>query len=264
MPDKLKRDIRLAILACILGIVATLAINAEAAEYSGEHWQTPFVWYIGADCPAYVQPAVEEALEKYSPVEHHFVRIWTIGVSQDSSSVIYCGYSDEQETQLQKPLPYWLDMDDQATAAGRARWYFFKTQQKIVECDVWLSSLFMNEDNVDRYVLHEVLGHCMGLQHSNYTDAVMYYAPSVNHLHIDDMAGLTQLYKTCRAMPFVDAAGNMYLPRLDVEDLLDGLVKAGASQDYSEYRGKELQAYLPALGEWPLDVYAIQESACAE
>lgn len=248
------------VLYAVLGIVLAFSIVnlVHAAEYNGEHWQSTYLWYVDASCPAFVKNSVEEQLAKHSPVATQYVTVWNRGISQDSANVIYCGYSDVQETQVQLPLPYGLTSSVSETVAGRARWYHLTATQEIVECDVWLSSMYTNEDTVDRYVLHEVLGHCMGLRHSSEKDAVMYYAPRATSFHIDDYAGLTELYRLCRDSAFVDYKGNLYLARLDVEELLEAL----DDRQYDAYRGVELSAYLAANEPWPASVYNVKESAC--
>ena len=232
---------------------------ATAAEYDGEHWQSTFIWYVDISCPTYVKPTVEAVLEKHSPVAHLFISTWSLGVSQDSSNVIYCGYSDVQEMQLQQ-LPYRLEAATSETTAGRARWYFYREQQKIVECDVWFSSGSLTEETVELYVLHEVVGHCMGLQHSIDRDAVMYFAPTATGFRVDDYAGLTELYRLCREKDYIDTLGNKYIARMDVEDLLAVL----DNREHDMYRGVELSGYLDANTMWPSGLYNIKESSCNE
>ena len=242
----------------LLGVLLSVSTKTSASEYDGEHWQSTFMWYVDASCPSYVKPAVEEALEKHSPVESLFLGVWSRGVSQDSSNVIYCGYSDVQEMQLQQPLPYGLEYAVAEATAGRAKWYFFRESQKIVECDVWFGTASLTEENVELYVLHEVLGHCMGLQHSNDRDAVMYFAPNATGFHVDDYAGLTELYRLCRDKDYIDTLGNKYIARLDVEDLLAVL----DNREHDMYRGVELSGYMDANTMWPAGLYNIKESAC--
>lgn len=235
----------------------------HAAEYNGEHWESTFQWYIDASCPALVKTAVEEALDRYSPVDTQFVGIWSKGISQDSASVIYCGDSDVQQAQLQAPLPYGLAssvadaLDAPYIVAGRAYRYYYTETQEMAECDVWLNSVIINEQLLDVLVLHE-LGHCMGLLHSSEENAVMYYVPTAKSFHIDDYAGLTELYSMCRDKNFTDYMGNMYIARLDVEDLLEAL----DDRAYDMFRGVELSAYLDAGGIWPSSVYNVKQSSC--
>jgi len=233
--------------------------TAEAANYDGEKWTTTFNWMISDTCPAYVKTSVEEMLNKHGPVDNVYQRKTYVAPTHgDRSNVIYCGFEDVMESMLQKPLPRYMGYNMEEATGGRARWSWYESSLQIVECDVWLSTLYMNQWNVDKYTLHEVVGHCMGLRHSDIPDAVMYFAPYAQALHVDDYAGLYELYEKCDGIPYVDVRGNIYLPKLDIDDLLEDLDR----REYDKWVGINVSAMLDANEEWPNGVYNIKESAC--
>lgn len=248
-----------------LVIAAMLFISplAQAAEFDGDRWSTSFNYFVDRDCPDYVAPAVKEALEKHSPVVYHYFGKSSMTPSNDSQNLIYCGATDVQSGMIQT-IPFHLELKEEKVvnsgnaAAGRARWYVIKKQDRIVECDVWLSSIWMNEGNVDKYVLHEVTGHCMGLRHLPNPNAVMYFAPYRNDFHVDDFAELADLYDTCPDKDFIDSDGNIFHVALDVEALLARL----DLREHDRYRGVELVGKQYVGSEWPAGLVDIRESGC--
>ena len=233
---------------------------AEGYEFNGEHWQSEFSWYFHDSCPRFLKSAIEEALEKYSPAQHRFVSRSYTTPSLDNKSVMYCGEEDIRATQLSAPLnPGLIEVTEYTTAAA-ARRSFFKDSLKINACDVWFNSDYLDEYTpyVQTLVLHEVVGHCHGLRHSRERNAVMWWQGTHNDIHIDDFAGLTELYQVCRDKPFIDTDGNIYHPRLDIEDLLISL----DDPEFDAYLGVELSGLQLANTPWPSGLYDYKASVC--
>ena len=253
-------------IAIIIGCYVVFTDDAEAAEYKGDHWATSFSWRVDKGCPVYVKTSVQEMLDKHAPVTNNYYgRSYTTPSFGDKQNVIYCGVTDVQSEQLTTPLPAYVDYEvtelvsrEENAVAGRARRSWYASSLEMIECDVWLSTLFIDEENINKFTLHEVVGHCMGLTHSNDTNAVMYYAPSATQWAADDFAGITELYEQCHEKPYIDSIGNVYMPSLDVEDLLEAI----DNRDHDKWRGVTLAAYLDANENWPAGLYNIKESAC--
>ena len=250
--------------AFLVGLVFAAAMffgsKVEAAEFLGPKWRNTDTlhWYVDPSCPNYVKTATEVMMNRHSPIKHSYAGKWQHGASRDNANYIYCGSTDVQETQIQQRLTPGMSLTVRNAVAGRAYVYAYETDKRIFECDVWLNTDYLDDQTVYRYVGHEVTGHCMGLDHSPIKSSIMYYAPYRNDFHIDDFAGLTELYSQCHDKDFIDSDGNKYMSRLDVDALLARLNE----RQYDMWRGIELSAYQYVNTNWPLGLVEIKESSC--
>jgi len=192
------------LLAMVIGLIIGIK-DANAYNFNGEHWESTYVWHMGAGCPSFVEQFADNILAKIVPVDVEQSYDWP-NVAQDNHSVIYCS-DTPPDTALLLPGSdsSSITFDNSDVVAGNAHWYW--NGDVILECDIWL-----HEDigllGLFKILSHEV-GHCLGLQHSFDFRALMYRTPRVSRAMVDDLAGLSLLYGTCESR--VDKDNNILL-----------------------------------------------------
>jgi len=188
-------------------LLLLISFPVYAYEFNGEKWKSPLEWYMGDGCGPLVKYEVEKALDEIAPLGHSYKGSHP-EVDQDWKSVIYCSKelgasgSSLRRSNLKMSESYILS--ESGAIVGNTKWWH--ANGEIVEFDIWLQEdLFLG---LGKIVRHELL-HGFGLQHSLNENAIMFWSPSTNNLHIDDLAGLSMLYD-CKVKADQDA--NIFIP----------------------------------------------------
>ena len=188
----------------ILGMICMAIIDeAAAAEYYDfEPRSRGYEFKVSPTCPNYVRFQAEIAASKFST----FVPTSVTGesskeVGYDGVNIITCAPIEQLTNALR--FDCWDDRgmyacsdyvvsETSGAIVGQATWWRENAESvELLECDVEIDP---EADFLQRVAIHEI-GHCHGLRHSPYYEAVMYakvFLP--NGFHFDDIIGLCHLY----------------------------------------------------------------------
>lgn len=236
------RGLKLTLLTCVSAIAGDafdVISDSSGFEISGRRWMSEIVYYIDSDCPGFVLPSLHSTVREMTPVGYTYGgKSGRVGL--DDRVVIYCA---NESIKALSYLPEGIDFDEVFSAIGSAKRYWRKSSLQILDCDIWLSSEKVNEENIAKVISHE-WGHCLGLDHEDKQRSIMastLKAIPQNSPTIDDMAGINVLYNRCENV--VDNQGNYFMHKVP-------------------FKGDYFYGVIPANGIWPADVHTVGRSSC--
>ena len=206
-------------------LIPSLCFSQEFEPYfNGEKWDIPLIWEV-QECPEYVETLIPVSLSDILP------STLTQEAVGRANVIITC--SDTPPPQmLLKALTE--GFDSAWALLGHAEWHWNVFTLKIRNCDIWLNTLELDENNAEMAIKHE-FGHCLGLQHNPHPDSVMNAHPTTSDWHAVDRQQVEMLYFGCPQRSWVDKNLN--------------------NLKVVEYEGRLHQGILDAGKVWPDDIY---------
>lgn len=230
----------------LFGIAAVFSVvsgkHISAFEFTGERWHDQISYHYMVGCPAYVMPAIEKAFATVSPVAFKNTGI-RHAVGFDYKVTLYCAAEPFSSLQVVPPEIQSEETNfstEEQTIGATTRRYWLKSTKEIVDFDIWLNSAVITPQNIHKILNHEIL-HGLGIRHSENPDALMYYLPLREDLHVDDLAAVSLLYEICEDQ--IDEELNLFMHKVPVN-------------------GELYYGILPNGGRWPDDVHTIGYSVC--
>ncbi|MFT4861151.1 MAG: hypothetical protein ACI95C_000352 [Pseudohongiellaceae bacterium] len=183
---------------------------SQGFEISEKRCYSDVTLYSSSNCPNFVIELIPTVIATMTPIANSYGGKQN-GVGFDRKPTIYCSPENIQALTL---LPESIDSDEVFSSLGSAKRYWEKTTYKLVDCDIWLNSDYIDPDNIGKILCHE-WGHCLGLDHEDEQPSIM--ASQLNlidseALTINDLAGINVLYELC--IDAIDDAGSHFMHKV--------------------------------------------------
>jgi len=234
--------LRLVLIICLsafIGDALDIIAPSQGFEISGKRWYSEVTFYSSSNCPSFVVESLPQLITTMTPIPNSYGGKQN-GVGFDRKPTVYCS---PERTQALSYLPETVDSDEVFSTLGSARRYWEKTTYKLVDCDIWLNSEFINPENIGKILRHE-WGHCLGLEHEDQQLSIMATTlPNIlsEELTINDLAGINVLYGLC--IDEVDKEGNHFMHKVP-------------------FNGDFYYGIMPVDGVWPTHVHTVGKSDC--